>query len=300
MTGGAVLVTGATGNVGRYVVAELKKQGVRVRAAVRPASRSHFSPPGHGSGGKVGAVAFDLEDPGTFEAALDGVHRVFLMRPPQISDTKRLIRPFIKLCARRDVHHVVVLSVLGVNPAMPHWQIERDVRAAGLPFSVVRPGYFAQNLEGPLRFDIVAHSRIRLPAGNGETAFIDTRDIAEVVTGLLVDAGHDDIYTLTGPQALTWNAVAAQLSAELGRPIVYEPIGLLTARRELVAAGQPVGYANVQTVINAVAKIGLAATVNEQLRDLLGRAPRTIVDYVRDQRDTWNPERPAGGGDRRA
>lgn len=293
MTDGAVLVTGATGHVGRYVVAELTKQQIRVRAAVRPASPADFSPSDHGSAGRVGAVAFDLEDPGTFEAALDGVDRVFLMRPPQISDTKRLIRPFIKLRARRGVHHVAVLSVLGVNPAMPHWQIERDVRTAGLPFSFVRPGYFAQNLEGPLRSDIVAHNRIRLPAGNGATAFIDTRDVAEVVAGLLVETGHDDIYALTGPQALTWNAVAAQLSAELGRPIVYEPIGLLAARRELVAAGQPVGYANVQTVINAVAKIGLAATVNDQLRHLLGRAPRTIADYVRDQRDTWNPERPA-------
>lgn len=265
----------------------MENQDVTVRAAVRPASLEGYAAAGPSRGPGVSAVAFDFQDPTTFVAALDGVTRVFLMRPPHISDTSRFIRPFITLCARRGIEHVVVLSVLGVNRAMPHWRIERDVREAGLPFSFVRPGYFAQNLEGPLRSDIVERSRIRLPAGNGATAFVDTRDIAEVIAALLVGPGQDHIHNLTGPQALTWNAVAAQLSAELGRHVVYQPIRLLAARRELVAAGQPVGYANVQTVINAVARLGLAATVTDELRNFLGRAPRTMAEYVRDQRDVW-------------
>lgn len=137
------------------------------------------------------------------------------MRPPQISDTKRLIRPFVRRCAEQEIRHLVVLSVLRANPAMPHWHIERDVRAAGLPHSFVRSGYFAQNLEEALRCDIVDRDRIRLAAGNGVTAFIDAHDVSEVIAGLLTGPGRDVIYSLTGPQAITWNAVAAQLSDEL-------------------------------------------------------------------------------------
>lgn len=274
-----MLVTGATGTVGRYVVDRLVEQGVPVRRAVREVSGL----------AEEYTRRFDFADASSWGPALEGVDRVFLMRPPAISDIKGVIRPFIAELARRGIRQTVVLSLMGVNPAMPHYRLEQDVKAAGLPATMLRPAFFMQNLETAYRDDIRDRNRIRLPAGGGKTSFIDSRDIADVAVAALeapdVHAGH--AYTLTGGDALSWNAVASLLSAELGRPIEYEPISLITARRELRAEGLPSAYVNVQLLIHVVARLGLADTVNAEIARLLGRAPRTLADYVRDTRSAW-------------
>jgi uncharacterized protein YbjT (DUF2867 family) len=275
-----VLVTGSTGTVGRYVVEGLTDRGLPVRRAVRDVSRSNDE---H-------ACRFDFADTGTWAAALEGVDRVFLMRPPAISDITGVIRPFVAELARRRIRQTVVLSLMGVNPAMPHYRLEHDVKAAGLPATMLRPAFFMQNLETAYRADIVEHDRIRLPAGSAKTSFIDTRDIADVAVAALADpSGHTGrAYTLTGGTALDWNAVASVLSAELRRPIHYEPISLLTARRELKAAGFPGTYVNVQLLIHVVARLGLADRITDDVMSILGRAPRTLSAYVHDQREVWS------------
>jgi uncharacterized protein YbjT (DUF2867 family) len=277
--GRTVLVTGATGTVGRYVVDRLVEDGVPVTRAVHDVAG--FA--------EEYACRFDFADSSTWGPALEGVDRVFLMRPPAISDIKGVIRPFIAELGRRGIRQTVVLSVMGVNPAMPHYRLEQDVKAAGLPATMLRPAFFMQNLETVYRDDIHDRDRIRLPAGAGKTSFIDTRDVAEVAVAALaepdVHAGH--AYTLTGGAALNWNAVASLLSAELRRPISYEPISLITARRELRAADFPAAYVNIQLLIHVVARLGLADTVNTEIARILGRAPRTLADYVHDTRHVW-------------
>lgn len=276
-----MLVTGASGTVGRYVAAELATRGVPVRRAV-----PHVDPDNMDGSP---SCRFTFEDRKTWPAALDGVERVFLMRPPAISDVKNMIGPFIAEMARRRVRHTVVLSLMGVNPAMPHWRLEREVKSAGLRWTMLRPAFFMQNLETAYRDDIRDHDRIRLPAGRGKTSFIDTRDVAAVAVLAFADpsmhAGH--AYTLTGPQAFDWGRVASVLSAELGRPISYEPISLRAARREMRTAQLPSAYVNVQLLINVVARVGLADTMTTTLAHVLGRAPRTITDYIHDNREQW-------------
>jgi uncharacterized protein YbjT (DUF2867 family) len=278
---GAVLVTGATGTVGRHLVESLNVRGVPLRRAVRTVTDTDTA--------DDQTCRFDFADTSTWAPALEGVDRVFLMRPPAISDITGVIRPFIAELARRGIRQTVVLSLMGVNPAMPHYRLERDVRAAGLPATMLRPAFFMQNLETAYRSDIVDHDRIRLPAGSARTSFIDTRDIADVAAVALtapeVHAGK--AYTLTGGAALGWNAVASLLSAELGRPIHYEPISLLAARREMTAAGLPTTYVNVQLLIHVVARLGLADTITPELTHLLGRPARTLADYIHDFRHVW-------------
>jgi len=265
------------------VAAGLDGQGVPVRRAVRDVGETPCEQ----------SCRFDFADRSTWATALEGVDRVFLMRPPAISDITGVIRPFIAELARRRVRQTVVLSLMGVNPAMPHYRLEQDVKAAGLPATMLRPAFFMQNLETAYRSDIVAHDRIRLPARSGKTSFIDTRDIAEVATAALVapESHIGGAYTLTGGAALSWKAVASLLSAELGRPIHYEPISLRTARRELRAAGFPTAYVNVQLLIHVVARLGLADTITSELPRLLGRPPRTLIGYIRDNRDLWTSQR---------
>ena len=270
-----ILVTGASGNVGAPLVARLRAEGIPVvPTATRP---------------QAGARRLDFEEPATFAPALEGVGRVFLMRPPHISDTRRYLRPFIRAMEAAGVEHVALLSLMGVNPAMPHWRVEQDLRASALAWTFLRPSFFSQNLGGAYRADLRDRDRLRLASGRGRTSFIDARDIAAVAARVLAaPAAHRaQAYTLTGPEALDYHRVAALLSAALGRPITYEPIGLLAYRRDLVAQSLPPAFVNVQLLINVVARLGLAARVDDTLPRLLGRPALTLQRYIDDHRDLW-------------
>ena len=123
--GKPVLVTGATGNVGGPLTDELLRRGVRVRAAVGNVERARAK-----LGDSVEYVRFDFTRPETYAAAFDGVGSMFLLRPPQISDTQHTIDPAIAAAARAGVEHVVFLSLLGVerNTVVPNYRIERSLR----------------------------------------------------------------------------------------------------------------------------------------------------------------------------
>jgi uncharacterized protein YbjT (DUF2867 family) len=281
-----ILVTGATGTVGASVVTRLLAEGEPVRAAVRELTDT--VPDGAES------ARFDFADSATWDEALDGVDRMFLIRPPAISDVKTYLRPAIARAADHRLRQVVFLSVMGVNRLLPHWQVERDLEASELPHTVLRSAFFAQNLLTAYRRDIIDHDRIRLAAGRGRTSFVDTRDVADVAALALQDPGTHagSTYTLTGPAALSWYQVATLLSARLGRPIDYQPIGLLRYRRELLAQGMESAFVNVQLVIGAVATLGLADRLTPDVRNLLGHDPIALDHFVADHLASWRrPER---------
>jgi len=282
-----ILVTGPTGTVGGPLVELLAARGVPVVAGVRGPAQFAESVEGR---------VLDFERPETFPAALRGIGRVFLMRPPAISDTKRYLRPFIEAAERHGVEHVVFLSLMGVNRVMPHWQVEQDLRASGLGSTFLRPSFFAQNLQTAYRADIRDHSAIRVPSGRGRTSFIDTRDVAAVAATVLAEPGRHagQAYTLTGPAALDYHQVASMLSAELGRPVGYEPRSLLGYRRELLAQGLPPAYVTVQLLINLIARVGLAAGVTDTVERLLGRPATPLATYLHDLRHCWEKLDPAG------
>lgn len=281
MTGAhRVLITGPTGTVGGTLLDRLVANGVPVVAGVRDPAR--FERP-------VECRTLDFAQPETFTPAVEGVHRVFLMRPPAMSDTKRYLRPFIAAAARHGVEHAVFLSVMGVNRAMPHRRVEEDLRASGLGWTFLRPSFFAQNLQTAYRADIRDRSAIRVASGRGRTSFVDTRDVADVAALVLAEpAAHAGAtYTLTGPAALDYHQVASLLSAELGRVITYQPRSLLTHRRELLRQGRPPAYANVQLMIDIVARVGLAARVTGTIERLLGRPAGPFARYLHDHRRFW-------------
>lgn len=277
-----VLVTGPTGTVGGPLVDLLVRGELPVIAAVRDPARG---------AGPVACRELDFERPETFDSALAGVGRVFLMCPPAVSDTKRYLRPFVRAAERHGVEHVVFLSLMGVNRVMPHWQVEQDLRESSLGWTLLRPSFFAQNLETAYRDDIRDRDAIRLPAGRGKTSFVDTRDVATVAAHVLTDpAPHlGRAYTLTGPAAQDYHHVASMLSAELGRTVTYQPLSLLGYRRELRRAAMPPAYITVQLVINIVARAGLAARTTDTVARLLGRPATPMATYIHDRRRCWAP-----------
>lgn len=283
-----ILVTGATGNVGIEVVRAARARGLVVRAAVLDEARARQS-----LGHELDVVRLDYRDRSTFACA-DGADALFLMRPPAISDVRSTLLPFIEEARRRGVRHVVFLSVAGAerNPLVPHHAVERHLQR-GAGWTILRPGFFAQNFGDAYRRDIVDDDRIYIPAGRGRVAFIDVRDVAEVAVAALADpAAHDGrAYTLTGSEAVELATAAAQLSELLGRVIRYQPASILGYARHLRHRGMPWAQVGVQTVLHVGLRVGQAARVDPTLERLLARRARSLVDYFRDHRALWEPPR---------
>lgn len=279
-----VLVVGSTGNLGRAVVDGLVRRGVPVRAGTTDPGRL-----GNGPGAR--AVHLDLRDPATFRAALDGARGLFLVRPPAIARVGPTLNALVDAAVAAGVEHVVFSSVTGAdaNRLVPHHRVERHLQASGTGWTILRPGFFAQNLADAYRADVLRDDRLLLPAGRGRAAFVDTRDVGELAALVLADpephrgAG----YVLTGPEALDFDAVAALLSEATGRAIRYEATSALRYLRHVHAQGRPAAQAVVQTVLHVGLRHGQAERVDPTLGRLLGRPGRTLAEYVRDHRALW-------------
>jgi uncharacterized protein YbjT (DUF2867 family) len=172
------LVTGASGHVGRAVIAAARTLGLPVTAAVREPREARDVP----------VVAFDFMDRRTWTHALEGHDRLFLLRPPAISEVRSTLIPFVDAAYAAGVGHIVCLSVAGAgrNRFVPHRKVEDHLRAMGDRHTLLRPGFFAQNLESAYRDDIVRDGRLYVPAGHAPVNWVDVRDIGEAAARILI------------------------------------------------------------------------------------------------------------------
>ena len=229
--------------------------------------------------------------PSTFAAALRGSRALFLLRPPSIADMRRTLNPLVDAARQEGLDPIVFLSVAGANRLMPHHAVEAHLARAGGTWTVLRPGFFAQNLGDAYRRDIVEQGRLYVPAGQARVPFVDVRDVAEVVTQAFLDPAryHGRIYTLTGPEPVSFVTAAKLLSAALGRPIRYQPASITGYVRHLRRRGLPMGQIAVQTLLHVAMRRGQGQSqaVDPVLAMLLRRPARSLRDYVNDHVALW-------------
>jgi uncharacterized protein YbjT (DUF2867 family) len=286
--GGRVLVTAAAGNVGSEVVRLLAAAGFRVVAAVRnpERTRARFG----GLEGDVAFVPFDFTDPATHGEPLAGVDRVFLLRPPALTDVEHDMVPFLRAAREAGVRHVVFVSLLGVerNRFVPHRAIEAAIRDVGLPFTFLRPSFYMQNLSTTHAADIRELDEVLVPAGSARSSFIDARDIAAVAARVLTEPGHQGrAYPLTGAEALDYDQVAAILTEVLGRRIRYTRPTLLRFATAMRRRGHPWGFVLVTVALYVVTRLGMAAQVTDDVPRLLGRPATTFQRFAEDHHAVW-------------
>ena len=291
-----ILVTGATGTVGSQVVRELEAGTTTVRAASRNPAAAR---------GAVDAeeyVDFDFGRPETWGAALADFDRLFLVRPPELSNVDPILA-FLDAAERSGVDHVVALSVLGAekNPLLPHRRIERHIEASGLGYSFLRASFFMQNFLTDHQQDVLG-GEISVPAGNGETSFVDARDVAAVAAFALKSEAHRRVaYDLTGPAALTYHEVARIFTNVLDRPITYSAPSLPTFAWQRYRDGTPLGKVIVMCGIYTTARLGFAGRVTTDVERLLGREPLDFTTFVAEYADQFDPgDAAAISPDRRA
>ena len=279
-----IFVTGATGNVGREIIAILPRRGATFRVGDR--SPETMQPIENAE-----AVPFDFLDRRTYRSAVTGCRTVFLLRPPAIANTRATMNVFIDVARTVGISQIVFLSVAGAasNPLVPHHAVEQHLRDGPPSWTILRPSFFAQNLESAYRADICNDDRLYVPAGRGRVAFIDTRDLAAVAVDALLDPSihATQAYTLTEPATLSFAEVAALLTGELGRAIRYDPASVVGYIRHLLHNELPIAQALVQAVLHVGLRFGQAATIDPTLARLLGRAPRRMTDYIHDRRNIW-------------
>jgi len=276
-----ILVTAATGNVGRELVPQLLQAGEQVRAGTRHPDAASF-PPG------TDVVRLDFGDPGSVRAAVQGVRAVYLIVPETV-DTDALTG---SLKAMRDagVGRVVLQSGFGAQDGgNPLGDAEDAVRASGLAWTILRPNWFMQNYNQMFRKGVRDRDEFAEPAGTHRTSFIDARDIAAAATVTLTQAGHEGhAYDLTGPESLDRAAVAEALSAALGRHITYRAVdddgfvAFMTGTGESDEE-EARGIASIYAPIRA----DRTADVTPDLKRLTGRAGFTVHEFAQHYRHDW-------------
>jgi uncharacterized protein YbjT (DUF2867 family) len=234
---GRILVTGATGNVGRHVVAQLRAAGAAVRALVRNPAAADV-PDG------VEVVRGDLTDPDTLHTALDGVESVFLLWPLTTAERAAACLNVVAKHARR----VVYLSAMSVRDdreprANGFWgEIEHLIEQSGLEWTFLRVGGFATNTLG-WADQIRAEGVVRWPYGRAARSLIHERDIAAVAVRALTEDGHVGAkYVLTGPEAVTQAEQVRIIGEVIGRAVRWDELSPEAARQQLLAAWGDPGF----------------------------------------------------------
>lgn len=277
-----ILVTGATGSIGRNLVRELTEQRTAFRAFVRDAERGRAL----GSAFAVG----NFEDPTSIEQALNGIKRVFLCSPgaQPVSGPQPMIAhetAVIEAAMRAGVRQVVKVSVWGAHPGGllaegAHAEIEARLEASGLDWSILQPSGFMQNFRtGAGAF--TAEGNIIGAYGDAGVSYIDCADIAaSAATLLTTDQGSRERFVVTGPQVLTHTQIAAELSAALGRSVAYVDMKPREFAEHLVTQGLPAQFAADVAVLHTEVASGTQAATTTAVADLTGRQPARFTDYL--------------------
>jgi len=282
-----VLVTGATGNVGRHLVPALLADGVRVRALVRDVARA---PAG------VEAVEGDLLRPGTLAGAAEGMDAVFLLWPSLSPDGAAEAVRALAAPGR----HVVYLSTMTVRDDRTPtengvWgQVEEAVRRSGASWTFLRAGGFATNTLA-WAADIRDTSEVRWVYGGAGRSLLHERDIAAVAARALTDPRHvAQAYVLTGPEVVTQADQARIIGEVIGRPVRWVELTPDEARRELLA-----DWGDPQLVDASLAYWGSLVTapepVTRTVEQLTGSPARTFRTWATDHADHFH--QPAGRDD---
>ncbi|MFE9643952.1 NAD(P)H-binding protein [Streptomyces sp. NPDC006365] len=267
------LVVGATGTTGSRVAARLAAGGRPVKAASRRAI------PVDGAC----AVRFDWDDPASFEYALEGVDRVYLVPPPGSPDPAAVMLPFLQQARTAGVHRAVLLSSSAIPAGGPAvGQVHQALPGLFDQWAVLRPSWFMQNFTGNHTHarTIKAGGAIQTAAGDGRVGFVDADDIAAVAVRALTgtQAPNTDLI-ITGPQALSYGDIAAILTQVTGRTTTHRRL-TYEQMRDRLAADMPAEFAAMLAGMDHAIAEGAEDRTTDTVQRLTGRPPRSFRAFA--------------------
>jgi uncharacterized protein YbjT (DUF2867 family) len=262
---GPVLIAGGTGKTGRRVAARLQALGVPVRIG----SRSSDPP-------------FDWERPEGWATALQGASAVYATYAPDtaVPGAVQAIEQLVALAEQMGIEQFVLLSGRGEAEAQA---AEAVVQRSTLDWTIVRCAWFMQNFSESYLIDGVLAGELFLPVGDVGEPFIDTDDIADVVTAALTEPRHaNQLYELTGPRTLTLAEAMREIGEAVGRELTYTQLSSEEFSAAMRAEGLPEDVIWLLDYLFSTVMDGRNAYLTDGVQRALGRPPRDFRDYARD------------------
>jgi len=278
-----ILVIGAGSGVGAEIRKQLEHEAYHVIGASRQAENRTEA---EGLSWRY----YEASETSDLSKLFDGVDLAFFMSSPGLVQQDKVLIPLIEAAKAAELEKVVMMTAIGVDASdeIPFRKAELALENAGLPYAVIRPNWFYQNLSTYWLDGIINQKKLSVPAGQGKTSFIDVRDIAACAIALLTNGQADNrAFVLTGPESLGYTEVAEQLSAATQQSITYEDIAPETFKQGLLTASIPEDFADFLVGILGFVKAGYVAEVSNEVEKILGRPASPLRQYLDDTKQVW-------------
>lgn len=270
-----ITVTGATGHLGRLVVAALKRRGAGVVAAVRDTSKDLGVP----------VRLADYDRPETLGPALEGTDRLLLISGNEAGRRVTQHRAVVDAAVKAGVGHIVYTSITradtSINPLAPeHKATEELIVASGLPYTFLRNNWYFENYTGSLG-GALEHGAILGSAGDGRVAAASREDYADGAVAVLTGDGHDGkIYEFGGDRTFSMAELAAEVSAQSGTQVAYRDLPAADYAQALVGFGLPEGFARLLAAADESIAQGSLDVPGGDLSGLIGRPSTTLAEAI--------------------
>jgi len=274
-----ILLTGASGRVGRAAASALLNAGVPFRVLVRDPAKLTVTDP------RVEVVTGDLGDPQSVLRALEGIERALVVMGNH-PDQAELERRFATSAQEAGVAHLVKISSMEASAeasaVLPrnHYETEQHIVATGVDWTFLRPNFYMQNM---LMYAeaIKSTGSFALPLAAAVTAMVDTQDVGDVAAAVLSGDGHaGQIYELTGPDLMTFHEVARRLGGVVDQSVCYREQTPEEFRATLERFISSRWQLDAVCELFAEIAAGSLAYRTEAVSDLLGRPPTTIESFA--------------------
>ena len=278
-----ILVTGASGNIGAPLVANLKAANANFAIMRSKASNDEG----------FETVVADFNDPAALTRAFTGIDTLFLLLP-LVENKLELAQNAATAAKQAGVKHLVRSSGAGADAQSPfalpklQGQIDDLLKATGIPCTFLRPAGFMQNYT-TYQTQAIKDGTIYMADGGQAQSIVDTRDIADVAIKVLQNpAAHAGrTYTLTGGESITGTQAAALISQAIAKPVQHVSVPTEAAVATMQQWGMSAFNINILDSLNMVISAGYASEVSPDVENLLGRKPRTFAEFVADNAAGW-------------
>jgi len=277
-----ILITGASGNISSGIIAQLKGSKYRLLALVRnPEKAEELKKQG------IELRVGDLEKPWTLGPAFTGADTVWILAPPGPRAPEQCSNA-LWAARQAGAKHVVRLSAFGASHTAPtinsrlHALSDAEVAASDIPFTILKPHYFMQNLLMAAQ-SIAQQGTMYFALADGKMGLIDSRDISEFAAHVLSSSGHEGkTYTLTGPASVSMSQIATAIGEAIGKTVTYVPVTAEVERQAMLTMGIDEWMANLMGNYSAAYSANWGDLVTDDFQRVIGKLPRSIEQFSKD------------------